>query len=159
MLLLLFLIPYIKRKKITFEHILETFLIKTTDKRPRVSKNKTQALSLFALTLLLGYYGGFHGGGVGTMLLLGFYFLGKANIVASAATTKIINIALSLTASYVYFTQPNLISWHYAFPLLTGTIFGSFLGVKWAEKLNYRHIRILIYLVVGISAIRFILFA
>lgn len=159
MIVILFLIPQIKEEKFSFNRFVGRLFRKITDQRPVITHNLKRTIVLMLFSLILGIYGGFYGGAVGTLMLLGFYFIGQAGIMATAATTKVIDIFMSVIASYVYFTQPNLIVWKYAFPMIVGGIIGSFMGVKWAKKFGYKYIRIILYLVVIAAAIKFLFFS
>jgi hypothetical protein len=159
MILLLFVIPQIKEEEISFNRIVGRLFRKLTDQRPVITHSHLRIAILMLISLILGFYGGFYGGSVGTLLLITFYFVGQAGIMATAATTKVIDVIMSIIASYVYFTQPDLVVWQYAFPMIVGAIIGSFVGVKWAKKLGYKYIRIIMYLVVIAAAIKFIFFA
>lgn len=158
MLLLLFFIPQVKEKEFAISQIIERLRRKLDSRRPLITRSVVKGALLMVLTLLLGFYGGFYGGSVGTLMLLSFYFIGQADIMATAATTKVIDIAMSAIASYVYFTQPSLIVWSFGLPLIGGALIGSWAGVKWAQKLGYQYIRFIMYIVVASAAVKFIAF-
>ncbi len=158
MLALLFPISKIKKKKLTIPQFFSKIFQKVNHKRPEVSQSNKQTVTLMLLTLVIGFYGGFHGGAVGSIMLLSFYLVGQAEIMSVAATTKIVNIAMALVASYVYLTQPNLISWGYAVPMMAGTILGSFFGVKWADRFGLKYVRLLMYAVIIAAAAKYIFF-
>lgn len=155
---LLFLIPQIKEKKPTFPERIESLIAKVKDERPLVADTKKQIVLLVILSLLLGFYGGFYGGAVGILMLIAFFLIGKADFLTTIATTKVIGISMSLTASYVYFSQPDLINWQYAFPLILGVTVGVFSGISWAKKFGYRYVRMLLYIAVIASAVKFFFF-
>ncbi len=156
---LLFVIPSIRQQELSFNRLLTKIFRKFSGKRPLVAHSKKQTFFLIILSFILGFYGGFHGGGVGSMMLISFYAVGGGSILSTAATTKIIDISFSLVAAGLFLIQPDLISWQHAIPLIIGTLFGSFLGVDWAEKLGYQYIRILMFIVVLSSAVRYIFFS
>ncbi len=158
MLALLLPISQMKERRLTIPQFFLKFFRKLKHKRPEVSKSNKQTVALMLLTLVIGFYGGFHGGAVGSIMLLSFYLIGRAEIMSVAATTKIINIAMSLVASYVYLTQPNLITWRYAIPMITGSILGSFVGVQWAERFGLRYVRLLMYTAIVAVAVKYIFF-
>ncbi|MFW6109884.1 MAG: sulfite exporter TauE/SafE family protein [Patescibacteria group bacterium] len=158
MLLILLTIPHVKKEKVTFSRTVRVLFNKLTNKRPIITQNRKQTIILMFFTVFIGFYAGFYGGSVGTLMLLGFYFIGGASILATAATTKVIDIFMSVVASYIYFNQPDLINWQYAFPTILGGAIGSFVGINWAKKFGYKYIRILLYIIVAGSAVKFIFF-
>jgi len=143
MALLVFIIPEIKE---------------LAKNRPKAAHLPRQVLFLMLFIFVAGFYNGIHGGAVGLILLLGFYFIGNVEIIPAAATTKVINIFMSLTASYIFLSQPNLIKWQFGIPMIFGVTIGSFAGVRWAKKFDYLYIRTLLYVVVLGAAAKFLVF-
>jgi hypothetical protein len=158
MILMLFFIPQIKKEEFSFNHFLDKIINKFKSNQPIITHSLKQTSFLMLFTLIIGFYNGFYGAGVGILMVLGFYFIGNAEFIASNATTKAINVFMSAVASFVFLSKADIIQWSYAFPMMLGTIIGCFVGVKWGKNLGYKYIRIIMYLIVASSAVKFIFF-
>ncbi len=159
MLVVLFLIPQIKSRKLSFPMRFFNFLTKTLHTRKHaISKEAVRYTVLAVLSFIVGIYGGFYGGGVGTLLLLLFFFIGKDTIMRTAGTTKAVNFFLSISAVYVFLNADKLVQWEYSLPLMFGTVVGSYFGVKWGEDYGHKYVQLLLYTVVGSAIVKLLFF-
>ncbi len=158
MVFLLFLLPRTDtEKKVNF---LKRIWDKYFNGGILITHNEKRLMFLSFLTFLLGIYGGFYGGSIGTMLLMLFLLLGESPLLVSAASVKIITLVLSISASYVFLKNGrSLIDWQLLFPLVWSTSLGSYIGVKKATKIPTKYLKITLYIVVAASAIKLIFFA
>jgi len=147
---------------ITFMIIIFFFVIFRFEKINHIAKNKivkktiqpfqvtkvSKLISLTAVSLLLGIYGGFYGAGRGLFLLMSFFFISQKEIIKIAANTKVIDLMLSFSSVFVFVSaNGDLINLKYLIPLSIGALFGEYLGVDLAEKFGLKYLKYLIYLV------------
>jgi hypothetical protein len=161
MIVVLLLIPQIKQRRVSLPlRVLDaaTERFGLQKRTHAITRNHLRIATLFVFSFLMGMYGGFYGGGVGTLFLLGFFFIGEADIMRTAGTTKAINFFLSISAAGVFLLAGDFIAWRYALPLMLGTIVGSFVGVQWAEDWGITYIRFLLYAVVGSAIVKLLFF-
>lgn len=157
MLFLLFLISKTDvEKKI---HFFKKLWNKYFNGGPKLAYKQERFILLGIFTFFLGIYGGFYGGSIGTMLLMLLLLLGNSPLLVSAAAAKLITLALSVSASFVFITNgKSLIDWQLLVPLAWSTVLGSYVGVKKAKDVPPRYLKIVLYLVVLISAVKLIFF-
>ncbi len=89
----------------------------------------------YALTFLLGIYGGFYSGGYVTMLTALFVALFQMKFVEAVATTKIVNVFSSLVATIVFMWR-GLVDYKLGIALGIAMFIGAFVGARIALKLN-----------------------
>ena len=97
--------------------------VKDTHSRPLITIN------LFAGTAALGvgFYGGFFGPGIGSIMPFLFVWLLGYNLVKATADTKLMSLAIN-GISAVLFTINGLVLWEIAVPMAVGQIIGARLG-------------------------------
>ena len=89
----------------------------------------------YALTFLLGIYGGFFSGGYVTLLTATYVALFHMTFVEAVSTTKIINIFSSLIATIVFMAR-GLVDYKLGVVLGLSMFAGAFVGARIALKLN-----------------------
>jgi uncharacterized protein len=97
-------------------------------------------LSGYALTFLLGIYGGFFSGGYVTMLTAVYVALFRLSFVEAVATTKLINVFSSGIASLVFMRQ-NLVDYRLGIFLGVTMFLGALIGARLAAQLGNQWIR------------------
>jgi uncharacterized membrane protein YfcA len=101
-------------------------------------KHRNAPLVIIGIALLpMAIYGGYFGAGFGFLMLA---FLGFTRITSMHQINGLKNLA-SATITIVctvYFGVTGLIDWHYAPVMITGSLFGGYLGARWAQKVNPR---------------------
>jgi uncharacterized membrane protein YfcA len=107
-----------------------------SDRAPRWS------LPLFAcaVALPLGFYDGFFGPGVGTLLAVAFASLLGFNLVKATGHAKVLNFASNL-AALLYFIAFGEIAWIAGLAMLVGQILGASLGARLVLRKGQRLIR------------------
>ena len=103
------------------------------EKVENVSKNAT--ILVFALTFLLGIYGGLFSGGYVTMLTAVYVAFFGMTFTEAVASTKLINVFSSLIASAVFAWQ-NLIDYKLGLILAVTMFIGAYIGAHTVTKLN-----------------------
>jgi uncharacterized protein len=103
------------------------------EKTENVSKNAT--ILVFALTFLLGIYGGLFSGGYVTMLTAVYVAFFGMTFTEAVASTKLINVFSSLIASAVFAWQ-NLIDYKLGLILAVTMFIGAYIGANTVTKLN-----------------------
>lgn len=124
---------------------------------PALKVSLAAALAGYAVTFLLGVYGGFFSGGYVTMLTTAFVALFGMTFMQAVATTKIINFFSSLVATGVYIWA-GLINWPLGIALSVIMFVGAILGGKLALKLDNNLVRQVFLVVVVALAVKTLVF-
>lgn len=106
-------------------------------------------------TFLLGIYGGFFSAGFGSfiaMLLIIFGF----RFIQSAAISRVIGVCMS-TIGMIVFASHGLIDYRYGFCLGGGFAIGSWIGIGIALRKGENYVKILLLIIIIITAIQLIL--
>lgn len=130
---------------------------KLTQKKQKIGHGWKTFVTLHLAMLAVSFYGGFFGAGIGVLLLLVLLRLGDADLIVTAANAKLIDVFLSLTAGLVFLLRGQIIAWQFALPLIVGSSLGSFISVDWVNKIKIEYLKIGLYLIVIISAIKMLL--
>ena len=101
---------------------------------------------------LLGIYCGFFGIAGGILIIFVPVFLGYS-LLESISIMRFSGIAISLVASYVFYTA-DLINYTAAIPLVFGSVIGSWMGISYAIKKGDNYIRWLMGVVMVLSLIQ-----
>lgn len=97
--------------------------------------SRTPAVFAYALTFMLGIYGGFFSGGYVTILTAVFVSLLRMSYIQAIATTKVINVFSSLIAVSV-FAWRGLIDYRLGLILAVTAFLGSLIGGWISLKIN-----------------------
>ena len=124
---------------------------------PREHVPPSAALTGYALTFLLGVYGGFFSGGYVTMLTTTFVAVFGLTFMQAVATTKVINIFSSLVATLVY-VRAGLIDWRLGIALSVIMFVGAIIGGRLALRLNNEVVRQVFLVVVIALAVKTLIF-
>lgn len=124
---------------------------------PREHVSRGAALTGYALTFLLGVYGGFFSGGYVTMLTTTFVAVFGLTFMQAVATTKVINIFSSLVATLVY-VRAGLVDWRLGIALSAIMFVGAIIGGRIALRLNSEVVRQVFLVVVIILAAKTLVF-
>jgi uncharacterized membrane protein YfcA len=93
-----------------------------------------------AFQLLVGLYGGYFGAGIGIMMLAGLSLLGLREINRLNALKALLALLVNST-SIVYFIARGQVDWPLAFWLMAGSIPGSIVGARLAQRIPARWVR------------------
>lgn len=119
-------------------------------------KNLKQNISSFSkkelyiavpfITFFLGIYDGFIGPGMGTFLIIAFYFVLGMDMVNASAVAKIVNFASGAGSLITYYIAGNVIL-AVGIPLLISNVIGSYIGSRLAVKKGQSFIKIIVIVV------------
>ena len=93
-----------------------------------------------ALQLLIAFYGGYFGAGIGILLLAVLQMLGLSNIHEMNALKTLLATFINLATVIIYIIEGQII-WHLAFIMIAGGILGGYVGTKLALKVPPKYIR------------------
>lgn len=103
------------------------------------TKKELSALKLYLLTpaicLLLGFYDGFFGPGVGSFFIIALNLFVGLTLVQAAATTKVFNFTTAFS-SFVVFAIAGKVLFLVGIPLAIASIIGNTLGSSLAIKIG-----------------------
>jgi uncharacterized membrane protein YfcA len=94
----------------------------------------------YALTFLLGIYGGFFSGGYVTILTAVYVALFRASFVEAIATTKLINVVSSAVATGVFMWH-GLVNYRLGWILGATMFVGAIVGARFAMRLGNEWLR------------------
>lgn len=92
------------------------------------------------LQLLIAFYGGYFGAGIGILILAVLQMLGLSNIHEMNALKTLLATAINVATVIIFIIEGQVI-WHLAFIMIAGGIFGGYVGVKLALKIPPKYIR------------------
>ena len=122
-----------------------------------VPPTRTAELTAYALTFLLGIYGGFFSGGYVTLLTAVYVALLGATFVEAVATTKLINIFSSLVATLIFMWQ-GLVDYRLGAILGAAMFAGAMVGGQVAVRLGDRWLRRIFLTAVWALALKALLY-
>lgn len=133
-----------------------TFIPKKNLKQNTTDFSKKELYIIAPLiSFVLGIYDGFFGPGMGTFLIIAFYFIIGMNMVNASAVAKIVNFA-SGAGALVMFLKAGQVIMIIGIPLLVANMLGSYIGSKMAIKNGQAFVKkvlIVVFIVMFISLI------
>ncbi|GAA4371366.1 TSUP family transporter [Hymenobacter saemangeumensis] len=114
---------------------------------PRLHGRREMAMGVL-LGAVLGFYDGFFGPGMGSLLLFAFVGLFGYDFLSASASAKLVNVATNLTA-LAYFASTGQVLYHVALPMAVCNVLGSTLGARLALKRGTGFVRVLFLLIVS----------
>lgn len=90
--------------------------------------------------LIIAFYGGFFGGGIGILMLATLGLMGITDIHRMNAIKVLLAAVINGTA-VVTFLFSNIVQWPSAFIMIIGAILGGYGGAKYAQKINPAFVR------------------
>jgi uncharacterized membrane protein YfcA len=99
--------------------------------------------------VLVGIYGGYFGAGIGIMMLASLSLLGLRDINRLNALKALLAFLVNM-ASVIYFLIHGHVDWSLAVWLMAGSVPGSIVGAKLAQRISARWVR-LIAATIGIT--------
>lgn len=115
------------------------------------SEGRPHEWAMFALApvaLALGFYDGFFGPGVGSMLIVVFVLLFGDSLTRASGNAKVVNLASNLAALGLFASRGTIL-WKIALPMAAANAAGAFVGARLAVKRGDRFVRIVVLVVVG----------
>ncbi|HEY6169533.1 MAG TPA: TSUP family transporter [Verrucomicrobiae bacterium] len=120
---------------------------------PAFTAHKERSLGIL-VGIVLGFYDGFFGPGMGSFLIFTFIGLFGFDFLSASASAKVINFATNL-ASVLLFAATGHVLYHYALPMAACQIAGSIAGTHVAINRGNRFVRVLFLVVVSALIARF----
>ncbi|MBG6159416.1 putative membrane protein YfcA [Labrenzia sp. EL_159] len=103
----------------------------------------------FTVLFLASIYGGYFGAGLGIILLAIAQVIGHSDFHEANSIKNLLATNFTII-SIVLFGVGGLIDWPAAFSMMSGSVFGGYLGGRWARLVNQRVLR---SIVVGFGTI------
>jgi len=103
--------------------------------QPAAAVSTRAAIVTYALAFLLGVYGGFYSGGYVTILTAVLVVFFGMTLSESIASTKVINVFSSLSATAVFMWQ-GLVDYKLGVMLSVTMFVGAYVGAHYATKIN-----------------------
>ena len=118
-------------------------------RKPSVGKSHDWAMiALAPVALSLGFYDGFFGPGVGSMLIVAFVLLFGDTLTRASGNAKVVNLASNLAALGLFAARGTVL-WKIALPMAAANATGAFVGARLAVKRGDRFVRVVVLVVVG----------
>jgi uncharacterized membrane protein YfcA len=96
----------------------------------------------------LGFYDGFFGPGVGSMLIVAFVLIFGDSLTRASGNAKVVNLASNLAAIGL-FASRGAVLWSIALPMAVANASGAYVGARLAVKRGDRFVRAVVLVVVG----------
>lgn len=120
---------------------------------PALARHHERALGV-AVGVVLGFYDGFFGPGMGSFLIFVFIGLFGFDFLNASASAKIVNFATNL-AALLLFASTGRILYRYAIPMAICQMAGSIAGTRVAVLKGNRFVRVLFLIVASALIARF----
>lgn len=101
----------------------------------------------------LGFYDGFFGPGVGSMLIVAFVLLFGDSLTRASGNAKVVNLASNL-AALLLFSIKGTVLWRVALPMAAANAAGAFVGARLAVKRGDRFVRVVVLVVVSALVVK-----
>jgi uncharacterized membrane protein YfcA len=121
-----------------------------------VTSGEARSWSMFALgptALALGFYDGFFGPGVGSMLIVAFVLLFGDTLTRASGNAKVVNLASNL-AALLLFSIKGAVLWRLAAPMAAANAMGAFIGARLAVKRGDGFVRVIVLCVVTVLVLK-----
>jgi uncharacterized protein len=120
---------------------------------PRLSPTQDRMIGI-AVGIVLGFYDGFFGPGMGSFLMVAFIGIFGFDFLNASASTKFVNVATNL-AALIYFAAHGNVLYEYAIPMGLCNVAGAVIGTRLAILKGNRFVRVLFLMVIGAMILRF----
>lgn len=120
------------------------------------TKGEPHAWAMVALVPIafgLGFYDGFFGPGVGSMLIVAFVLVFGDTLTRASGNAKVVNLASNL-AALLLFSLKGAVLWRIAIPMAAGNALGAFVGARLAVKRGDRFVRVVVLGVVTVLVLK-----
>ncbi|WMJ23873.1 TSUP family transporter [Paludicola sp. MB14-C6] len=112
-----------------------------------------QAIISIVIGLFIGCYDGLLGPGTGTFLILAFSGILGFDLVLSSGCAKVSNLASNIT-SMIIFLIGGKVLFLLAIPAAACSMFGGYLGARFAVKHGAKFVRYIMFVVLGLLFIK-----
>lgn len=123
-------------------------------RKPRDGKPHDWAMiALVPVAFALGFYDGFFGPGVGSMLIVCFVLLFGDTLTRASGNAKVVNLASNL-AALLLFSLRGAVLWKVALPMAAANAAGAFVGARLAVKRGDEFVRVVVLVVVAALVVK-----
>lgn len=122
-------------------------------KPPRGHAHSWARVALAPVAFGLGFYDGFFGPGVGSMLIVAFVLLFGDSLTRASGNAKVVNLASNL-AALALFASRGAVQWSIALPMAAANAAGAFVGARLAVTRGDRFVRFVVLAVVGALVVK-----
>jgi uncharacterized membrane protein YfcA len=109
--------------------------------------------ALGPVAFALGFYDGFFGPGVGSMLIVAFSLLFGDSLTNASGNAKVVNLA-SNVAALILFAVKGAVLWRIALPMAAANALGAFAGARLAIKKGDNLVRVVVLGVVTVLVLK-----
>lgn len=123
---------------------------------PRRAQPEARPWAMQALAPIafgLGFYDGFFGPGVGSLLIVTFVLVFGDTLTRASGNAKVVNLASNLAALGL-FAAKGAVLWRIAAPMAAANALGAFTGARLAVKRGDRFVRAIVLLVVTVLVLK-----
>lgn len=110
-------------------------------------------IALVPIAFGLGFYDGFFGPGVGSMLIVAFVIVFGDTLTRASGNAKVVNLASNL-AALLLFTLKGAVLWRIALPMAGANALGAFVGARLAVRRGDRFVRVVVLGVVSVLVLK-----
>jgi len=118
-------------------------------RKPHGKPHAWASIGVVPVTFALGFYDGFFGPGVGSMLIVAFVLLFGESLTRASGNAKVVNLASNL-AALILFASRGTVLWRVALPMAAANAAGAFVGARLAVKRGDAFVR---YVVLGVVTV------
>ena len=123
------------------------------DKPTEGAPHRWAMLALAPIALALGFYDGFFGPGVGSMLIVVFVLVFGDSLTRASGNAKVVNLA-SNVAALALFASRGTVIWRIAIPMAAANALGAFVGARLAVERGDRFVRVVVLGVVTVLVLK-----
>lgn len=109
--------------------------------------------ALGPIAFALGFYDGFFGPGVGSMLIVAFVLVFGDTLTRASGNAKVVNLASNL-AALLLFSIKGAVLWRVAAPMAAANALGAFVGARLAVKRGDKLVRVVVLGVVTVLVLK-----
>lgn len=147
--LLLLRVPSKPLKPVSLVLLMIAAVIVMIPRKPGQGVERSWAMKgLLPIAAGLGFYDGFFGPGVGSMLIVAWVLVFGDTLTRASGNAKVVNLASNLAALLI-FTVKGAVLWRIAAPMAIANAVGAFVGARLAVKRGDRFVRMVVLLVVS----------
>jgi len=99
--------------------------------------------------LVIAFYGGYFGGGIGILMLATLALMGMENIHMMNAVKTLLTVCINGVAIVIFIIR-GIVDWPIALLMIVGTVIGGFGGAYYARKIDQKWVRLFV-IFVGVS--------
>lgn len=123
-------------------------------RKPKTGEARSWAmLALGPIAFALGFYDGFFGPGVGSMLIVAFVMVFGDSVTRASGNAKVVNLASNL-AALLLFALKGAVVWRLVAPMAVANATGAFVGARLALKRGDNFVRTVVLGVVTVLVLK-----